>query len=218
MGFGRKGVDVGNGGSLEIGTRKPVARKEEHAAKHRDCNVCMFVPLGISSSRRPTFTTSQRLTGRRCRHRPYCPGTSSGTHVHRFEHRVLDLSFVQRALPCPSPCKILPRVLPLASTRKMSTTPTESDPHARIALLEKEKGDALELIASLRKKIYALEEENDLLALDNERLKGKFKEGGEGGRKKCERARQEGKKEKRGGRNCERWKKLRRSYREDLLS
>ncbi|KAM3568612.1 hypothetical protein VYU27_009271, partial [Nannochloropsis oceanica] len=53
----------------------------------------------------------------------------------------------------------------------MSTTPTESDPHARIALLEKEKGDALELIASLRKKIYALEEENDLLALDNERLK-----------------------------------------------
>jgi len=86
----------------------------------------------------------------------------------------------------------------------MSTTPTESDLQARIALLEKEKGDALELIASLRKKIYALEEENDLLALDNERLKGRFKEGGEGGGKKCERVRQEGKKEKRGGRNCER--------------
>lgn len=48
----------------------------------------------------------------------------------------------------------------------------ESELFARVALLEKEKEEQAELIKILRAKIYALEEENDLLALDNERLKG----------------------------------------------
>jgi regulator of replication initiation timing len=66
----------------------------------------------------------------------------------------------------------------------MATAAADSEElQARVALLEKEKEEALELIKMLRAKIYALEEENDLLALDNERLKGR--EGGrEGGRER----------------------------------
>jgi regulator of replication initiation timing len=75
---------------------------------------------------------------------------------------------------------------------------TDSDIQARVALLEKEKGDALELIATLRKRIYALEEENDLLALDNERLKGRSKQGVEGRERKSERARQGGERGEKG--------------------
>jgi len=54
-----------------------------------------------------------------------------------------------------------------------TTAAADSELQARVTLLEKEKEEALELIKTLRAKIYALEEENDLLALDNERLKGK---------------------------------------------
>jgi regulator of replication initiation timing len=44
--------------------------------------------------------------------------------------------------------------------------------HDRIATLEKEKIECLELIKTLHRKIHALEEENDLLAVENERLRG----------------------------------------------
>ncbi|EWM29470.1 WD40-repeat-containing domain protein [Nannochloropsis gaditana] len=43
--------------------------------------------------------------------------------------------------------------------------------HDRIATLEKEKIECLELIKTLHRKIHALEEENDLLAVENERLR-----------------------------------------------